>query len=249
MNKFISEFRDGLFAYKKAHHLVLKYTLWKTVLFSGLINFTLILVLFWLGAHYFGEISHYVEDLITIKWLKFLATILQILLWLIIAIIYLFTYQYITLALMSPFFAYLSEKTEEILTGTTFPFELKQFLKDIWRGIKVMFISTFKQTIYTGIIQFSIAIPILNLITPFLVLIIQMYYLGYSIFDYYNERHLLSVKEGGKYIYKQKGLAIGVGAGFYLLMLIPVIGFLIAPAYASIAGTIAIIENKTKLNS
>ena len=38
---------------------------------------------------------------------------------------------------MSPVFAILSEKVESILTGNEYPFNIHQFLSDIWRGVKL----------------------------------------------------------------------------------------------------------------
>ncbi|HIN39859.1 MAG TPA: EI24 domain-containing protein, partial [Flavobacteriales bacterium] len=82
-------------------------------------------------------------------------------------------------------------------------------------------------------------IPILGWISPVLMLIVEFFFYGFSMIDYSNERMKLSVKESTKYIYSNKGLAIANGGMFYLLLLIPVVGLLIAPSYGVVAATIA----------
>ena len=65
--------------------------------------------------------------------------------------------------------------------------------------------------------------------------------------DYSCERHRLSPTESIQYIGTHRGLALGNGMMFYLMHLVPFVGWVLAPSYAVIAGTISLYhwnENK-----
>lgn len=145
---------------------------------------------------------------------------------------------------MSPVLAILSEKTDKILTGKETPFDLKQFISDVLRGIVIAIRNlTIELTILIALFLFSY-IPILGWISPMLMLVVEFFFYGFSMIDYSNERMKLSVKESAKYINDNKGLAIANGGMFYLLLLIPVVGLMIAPSYGIVAATIATNMNR-----
>jgi CysZ protein len=58
--------------------------------------------------------------------------------------------------------------------------------------------------------------------------------------DYRNEFKNYSAKESRAIINDHKGLAIGVGTMFNLILLVPVLGALVAPVIAVVAGGLAI---------
>jgi CysZ protein len=62
--------------------------------------------------------------------------------------------------------------------------------------------------------------------------------------DYSCERNKLSPSESIAFIGRHKGLAVGNGMVFYLMHFIPVIGWVLAPAYAVIAATISLYHQK-----
>ena len=156
-----------------------------------------------------------------------------------IIMIYLSIYKYLVLFLMAPLFAYLSEITEEKLTGKTFQFNLKRFIKDVIRGILMALRNLIIELIWILVLFIVAFIPVVGFFSPLLLFLVESYFFGFSMMDYYNERHKLSVKESVRFMQKHKGAAIGVGATYYLLFLIPFIGWLFAPVYASVSGTIA----------
>ena len=69
-----------------------------------------------------------------------------------------------------------------------------------------------------------------------MIFLVQSYYAGFGNFDYYLERRA-TVKESVRYIRQKRGLVIGNGAGFMLLLLIPVLGLFLAPVMSTIAAT------------
>jgi CysZ protein len=58
--------------------------------------------------------------------------------------------------------------------------------------------------------------------------------------DYSCERHKLTASESIEFIGKHKGLSIGNGMVFYLMHLLPFVGWALAPAYAVVAATISL---------
>ncbi len=157
--------------------------------------------------------------------------------------------KYLMLAIMSPVMAYLSEKTESILTGKEFPFDGQQFVRDIVRGIGLairnFFVETFLSVVLIWGIDLFITIffpPLGVALSPVFVVLsflISAYFFGFSTMDYYNERKRLSFSQSIKSIREMKGVAIGNGTVFALLFMIPFIGVTISTITCTVAATIA----------
>jgi CysZ protein len=164
--------------------------------------------------------------------------------------------KYLVMIFLSPLLAILSEKTEEILTGNKYKFNLKQLIIDVKRGVGIairMLVAEF------GII-FLIWLPICKLfgvndfIYELVALLIGFYFYGFAYIDYINERLRLSIRESWKFMKKHSGLAIAIGAVYSLFYKIPSLiptdnkwldtvldnfGVLFAPVLAIVAATIA----------
>ena len=175
--------------------------------------------------------------------------------WLILKILFfsVFTYfgGYIILVFMSPVFAILSEKTEKILTGKTYPFNGEQWMHDIVRGIILVFRNIIIELALILAVFILSFIPIVGWLfaifsTVFLVFI-SAYFYGFSYLDYTLERKKLSVKESVKFVRGHKGIAISNGLIFALAMIFPFCGVLIAPfvsVFSIVGATLAIQETE-----
>jgi len=62
--------------------------------------------------------------------------------------------------------------------------------------------------------------------------------------DYSLERNKLSPAASIDFISHHKGLAIGNGLMFYLMHIVPLIGWVLAPAYAVVAATLSLYKVK-----
>ncbi len=234
-------------AYFLAHRFIKKHKLWKWILIPGIIY----TVLFVIGMYYFMHTSSQFIEWLSLKtglknWLDtlsgflgFIFTMGSLLLWLILLLFYFSLFKYLFLIIGSPVFAYLSEKTEAIIEGKDIPFNFKQLLKDIIRGIKLSARNSLWQTVYTLSILLLSLIPVLGWLTPALAVLIECYYYGFSMLDYSMERHKKTPAESIYYVASHKGLAIGNGLVFYLLHFLPIIGWILAPAYAVVAATLS----------
>lgn len=235
-------------AYFQAHRFIKKHQLWKWILIPGIIYS----VLFVIGMYYFMHTSsQFIEwlslktglknwiDTLSSSFLGFIFTMGSLLLWLILLLFYFSLFKYLFLIIGSPVFAYLSEKTEAIIEGKDILFNFKQLLKDILRGIKLSARNSLWQTVYTLSILLLSLIPVLGWLTPVLAILIECYYYGFSMLDYSMERHKKTPAESIYYVSSHKGLAIGNGIVFYLFHFLPIIGWVLAPAYAVVAATLS----------
>jgi len=163
----------------------------------------------------------------------------------VIVLFYFSLFKYIFLIIGSPVFAYLSEKTESILEGKDFPFNFKQLLRDILRGVRMAVRNTLWQTLYVVSLLFLSLIPLVGWITPVIAVFVECYYYGSSMLDYSLERDKLTYAQSINYIGRHRGLAVGNGLIFYLMHGFIIIGWVLAPAYAVVAATLSLHKVKT----
>lgn len=236
-------------SYFRTHQFISKHKLWKWILIPGI----LYMILFSVGIYFFWKSSNsavsYLSDLIGIeKWLhrqqnsllSFLFLMGEIMVRLTLVFFYFSLFKYIFLIIGSPLFAYLSERTEAIIEGKEFIFSWKQLWKDMLRGIKLAVRNTLWQTVYILSLLILSLFPVVGWITPVIILFVECYYYGFSMLDYSCERHKLTASESIEFIGKHKGLSIGNGMVFYLMHLLPFVGWALAPAYAVVAATISL---------
>ena len=236
-------------SYFRAHQFISKHRLWKWIIIPGI----LYMLLFGIGFYFFWESSgaaiSYLSEMLGIeRWLQrqrsgllsFLFMMSRIMIQLLLLFFYFSLFKYLWLIIGSPVFAYLSEKTEALLEGTDFPFSWSQLLKDMARGIKLALRNSLWQTVYTISILILSFIPIAGWIAPVISLFVECYYYGFSMLDYSCERHKLSPAQSVAFISNRKGLAIGNGLIFYLMHFVPILGWVLAPAYAVVAATISL---------
>ena len=242
-------------SYFFAHQFIIKNKLWKWILIPGIVY----AILFGTGFYFFTKSANnfieWIQDTTHLTaWLQrvdsgflsFLSTFTALVLWLILVISYFSLFKYFLLIVGSPVFAYLSEKTEAILEGRDFPFSFSQLLKDILRGIAIALRNTAWQTVYTISILLLCLIPFIGWATPILAILVECYYYGFSMLDYSCERRKMNAQESIFFIGNHKGLAIGNGIVFYLMHLVPFVGWILAPAYAVIAATLSMLQIKNK---
>lgn len=251
----LKEIIISLQAYYHTHRFIIKHRLWKWILIPGFIY----TIMFCVGIYLFYVSSSSAIEFMLLKsgvrewmdkmqnsWLSFLLIFFQLILNLILLLFYFSLFKYLFLIIGSPLFAYLSEKTESIIEGKEYPFSIKQLVKDILRGIKLALRNMLWQTVYTVSILILSFIPVIGWVTPLLALLVECYYLGFSMLDYSCERNKLSTAQSIGFIGRHKGLAIGNGMVFYLMHFIPVLGWLLAPSYAVIAATISLYKAKNE---
>jgi CysZ protein len=239
----------------EAHRFINKNRLWKWIIIPGIIY----ALLFAMGMYLFGKTSMQATDFVLQKsglrtwvesfhesWLNWLVIIGQFFIIIILFLFYFSLFKYIFLIIGSPVFAYLSEKTESIIEGKEFPFSFIQFTKDIVRGIKIALRNLLWQSVYFFSLVILSFIPVLGWIAPLLAFLTECYYFGFSMLDYSSERNKLSTQASINFIGNHKGLAIGNGIVFYIMHLLPFIGWVLAPSYAVVAATLSLHKAREK---
>jgi CysZ protein len=240
----------------KAHEFISRYKLWKWIVIPGLAY----MILFCVSVYFFGKSATTVIEYLMIRtglqhwarqvqssWLGFLFTFAGIILWLLLMLLYFSLFKYLFLIIGSPVFAYLSERTEALIENKVFVFSWRQFWSDMVRGVRLSFRNALWQTVYVIFLLLLAFVPVIGWIAPLITVFIECYYYGFSMLDYSCERHRLSPTESIQYIGTHRGLALGNGMMFYLMHLVPFVGWVLAPSYAVIAGTISLYhwnENK-----
>jgi len=241
--------------YGQAHRFIRHHKLWKWIIIPGIVY----MLLFCISMYFFGKSASSVIEYISIKsglhkWVEstprrlvgFFVTIGGMMLWLILMLFYFSLFKYLWFILGSPIFAYLSEKTEAIIEEKEYPFSFPLLMKDIVRGIRIAVRNSLWQTVYVVSLLILSLIPVVGWVTPVFTILIECYYYGFSMLDYSCERHNLTTAESIHFIGSRKGLAIGNGLLFYGMHLIPIVGWVLAPAYAVIAATFSMYPIKNR---
>jgi CysZ protein len=239
----------------KAHRFIRKHRLWKWIIIPGFFYMVLFLAgmfLFWQSSN--AVVSYITGTLGIDKWvhrqdsdiLSFLFLMGEMMVRLILIFFYFSLFKYLFLIIGSPVFAYLSERTESIIEGRDFPFSFRQFINDVFRGVRLALRNTLWQSVFTISILILSFFPLVGWVTPVIMLFVECYYYGFSMLDYSCERHKLSPSESIEYITRHKGLAIGNGMMFFLMHLVPFAGWMLAPAYAVVAATLSMYHQKTE---
>jgi len=243
---FLKELLAGIISYRKANQVILKYRLWPWLAIPGILSLCYILMLAILGVIYFSGMSEYVNE----KWIPgFMSgdttyVIVSILLWLFLIIIGYLSYQQIILIFFSPVLGFLSEIVEKKIYNQEPPrFQIKDFFRDIVRSLFINLRNIGWMLFFTMMAWLIGIVPLIGVIlSPVLIFLIQSYYGGFNLIDYTLERKRYTVSESIDFAHKNRARVTGVGMGFILLLLIPLIGWFFAPGYGATAATLAALE-------
>ncbi len=249
-------FGKGIGAYGKALSMLFTKQLWWFLLFPIAFNI-IMMIASWLGivsladaaeawakgATQFNDDSFFLAEYLQSS-SGFISSAVGWAVWFISKALFFVLYGmfggYIIIMLMSPVFAILSEKTEEMLTGNEYPFNGDQMMRDVVRGVLIAFRNMFIEFGYMIVIFIlSFFIPVLGGILGTIILFfIAAYFYGFAFIDYTNERRRMTLKQSVQFMRANKGLAIGNGIVFAAAMFIPLCGNLIA-GFVAIVSVIA----------
>lgn len=184
----------------------------------------------WLVSSWGDRLSEVVEAKMDVwihgqSWLAWVADAAGVLVRMLLKILWFFFFAtfggYIILILMSPVFSWISERTEARLTGREYPFSLRQLFREVFRGIGIAFRNLFFQCLISLFLLLCSLIPLVGLLAPFALFFVSAYFYGFSFMDYAIERKGFNVRQSVRYINKNMGLVIGVGAVFAVSLMIP----------------------------
>ena len=150
--------------------------------------------------------------------------------------------KYVLLIAMSPLLSYISEKAEKSIHSE---YKIRGFsvTTSTARSIRINMRNMVKEIFLTILLLIAGLIPGLNLIAIPLLFIVQAYFTGFGIMDFYLERHM-TFRETLSEVYRHKYASTILGGIFMLLFAIPVLGAIVAPYLTTVAGTKYFIKNE-----
>jgi CysZ protein len=224
----IKNILSGIRGYLGAFSLISKLKLWQYFIIPIVIS---ILTATFIGFTAYGlsdNIGVFLAEIWIWDWGKETVTIITSFIGAIfVLVIGLILYKHVILALSAPFMSTVSEKIEIHINGSLKHNHRKTtFHEQLWRGIRINFRNLGKEILITIPILLLKFIPIVNIFSTILLVLVQAYYAGFGNMDYTLERHL-NYNESINFIAKNKGVSIGNGIVFMLCLLIPVLGIII----------------------
>lgn len=228
----------GLRAYADSFRLISELKLWKYFAIPMLISVVTALVIGF-AAYSFSDniidyISSYIPNWNPPNWVRSIEIIFISLLIIAIGLI---LYKHIIMALSAPFMSPVSEKIERHLLGNQ---HLSQrnttFSQQLWRGIRINLRNLSKEILITIPILLIGFIPVVGIFSTVLLFLVQSYYAGFGNMDYTLERHY-NYKDSINFVNKHRGLAVGNGIVFMLLLLVPVIGIILVLPLSVVSAT------------
>ena len=234
----IRDIFNSISAYGNAFRIIRQYKLQKWLIIPGIISLSFGVLIFYLTVQYADNIGEFIVSWWKWEWGQNIVR--KISHWIagLAILLGLFSvYKYINLVLMAPFMSPVSEKIESGMTGVEeFDFNLTKMFRDIIRGLRINLRNLFRELLYTlGLFILSL-IPGIAVFTTPLLFCVQAYYAGFGNMDYTLERHF-GVKGSIHFVSRNKGIALGNGAVFLFLFMIPIAGMFLAPMLGTVAAT------------
>jgi len=254
----LSDIKLGLNAYFEAFGFVMRHRLWYFFVFPILFSLVALGILFLVKAELIDVINAFLMEWFGLDhekddfqgWFgKVLRVLVGIVIWVTATYVFWTFNKYIVLIVLSPVLALLSEKTETILTGKKYPFSVAQLVNDTIRGVLVALRNLIIEVMIIAV--FTVTGLLFPIISPFLFILMfvaSAYFYGFSMMDYNNERHRLSIREGTRLIRQNRILTVSNGAFFDLLMRVPIVGITFAPILGCVGATLAL-HRKHDLNN
>lgn len=228
----------GFKAYLDAFGLLNKLKLWKYFIIPILISILTAIIIIATALYFAENIGNQIARLWQLDWGgETVSTISHIIGGALILVFGLIIYKHIVMAFSAPFMSPVSEKIEAHYKGTVAKEEgLKAFSITLMRAIKINIRNLGKEFLFIIPLFFLSLIPVIGIIFSILIFLVQAYYAGFGNMDYTLERHL-SYKESIAFVKKNRGIALGNGIGFMLLLLVPVIGFILVLPLSVVAAS------------
>ena len=232
---FSKDFSRGMRGFREAHKIIFKHKLAKFLVIPGIATL-LYTTLFFIGAIHFAKRID-ADAAAYPSWLSWMGDFtywfLETVYWVAAIFLFMASLKYVLQVILSPFLSQISESVEKMAWGNEpDPFTFKAFFHDFVRSLKLAIRNSVIELFLCLVLGF---IPGVGQVAGFMV---SSYFCGFGYIDYVLESKKMSVAESVAFVRAHRGFAMGIGLVNNLLMLIPVLGWVIAPTYATVAVTI-----------
>lgn len=252
--KATQQFMKGFMSCFSAFSFVKRNGMLKYYLITGLLSTLLFIAGYWFLWDFTSFLAEKLIDLLKgllrideIEGSKNMSWIGKVVAWILgfilksLALILLFKFsKYIYLILFSPLFAYLSEKTEQIVRGKVYDVSFSKVLNDAVRGIIISLRNLCIELFFIALgTLLTLVLPIAAIPISIFLFVLALYFYGFSMIDYMHERWELSIKQGIDRVREYKFRAIGIGFFFFLCNFLPIVGWIIAGVNTSVGAVLS----------
>ena len=137
--------------------------------------------------------------------------------------------KYVVLILAEVVIFHFARRTFEIVTGDSVDSSFRAFVKAQKRMIGVAIYSFVMESILSILAGIGIGILGFSIMKPFIIFLIQCFFLGFAIVDNYNEIFDMTIKQSFRYTRRYAGVALAIGLPVYIVMLMPLLGTIAGP--------------------
>ena len=234
----IQGFIEGITSYSKALQLISRFRLWGYVWLPGLLSVLLGLAIFGTAWGLSDDIGGWIGQFYPEHWWggQVVQRIANVFGGLLVLALGLILFKHLVMAIASPFMSFLSEKIEKKMLGAAeVKFTLARAISDLVRGVTIALRNIIRELFFTVLLLLLGLIPLFSPFTAVLIFLVQAFYAGFGNMDFTLERHF-RVRSSVRFVRRHRGLAIGNGTVF-LLLLFTGVGFLFALPLGTVAAT------------
>ena len=237
---------SGLAAYGRVPATLVRHGLWPYQLLPAFISLLLAVGLFagcWFSA---SALHDWFDGLIevSVDWLDTTLSVgMSVLTFIALLAAFVFVHKHLALIILSPFLGRIAEETVKAIKGPEFAKSELTFGQSLARSTGVNLRYIVRELFANFLFLLCGFLPVVgSLISASGMFLTQSRYLGYGLMDFPLEHRGLSVKESDDFVRRHRALSTGLGAGYLLLMMIPFIGWMFAPTFGTVAGTLKALE-------
>ena len=244
MRSFLRDFRDAVDAYSQAFGLIRELRLWAYIMIPGFLSIAYGLALAGLAWKWSGPLAERIVEGYPFEWgSAVVVAVAGYMSWLIAGTLGIILYKYVILVMVAPFMSPLSERIENHMNGDSgsVKFDVVRMAGEMIRGIRVSLRNILREIFFTFLLFVLSLVPLVGFISAPAIFIVQSYYAGFGNMDYTLERHM-GVRESALFVRDYKGLAVGNGMIFLLILMIPIVGLFFAPGLATVASAIETLD-------
>lgn len=242
---FVPGFAMGLGAYLRVIPALFRYKLWPAQLLPAALSLTFSITMIAAGWFASTGLTNWIDSQVnlSVEWMDEAVNSLSFIISLSILILcFLLIHKHVILVILSPFLGKLAEKTYRAVMNddSTSPLTISQSLS---RGMRINFANITKEIFFNLLFLSCNIIPGFGQIIATVGLFLnQSRFMGFGLMDFPLEHRGLTVKESLAFVRYRTGCSTGVGAGYIILMLVPLLGWMFAPTFGTIAGTLVAIH-------
>lgn len=218
----------------------LKSGIFKYILLSGFVALLIFASMFWVAWHNGRRFSGYLESIVPWDWARD-SSVFGFIIGLTVILGFLLILKYILLILLSPLLSSISENLEKSLRKD-YKVQGVSMALSTARSVRINMRNLVKEFFISILLLIVGLLPGVGIITLPILFLVQAYFTGFGIVDFYLERHF-TFRQTLVEVYRNKYAATTLGGIFMLLFTIPVIGVIIGPYLTTVTGTKYFLKN------